>query len=322
MGNYLPRNNNNKSDQTFESCSSTDLEESLKRMGPLYEAYIPLLTKYQVSGKFFQDALKRPGLFSDLFDRLGIHQKLHRIVLESRIRNHHGNSVGPDDDDDNDDVTTANVSISQDSSNSPQDLVNVLAAIESYDNTDYANLYSHATFDHCLSVDILGKLRPLNQWKVVFEGLGVTDVLQQNIIYNAIMDVYHERAPPKQRKRKQPTTTEPVVLLVEESTEDALLEPTRKSARRPKASTKVAATTEDKNLAPAVADTAASPKASHHAEVKVAPSSARVHGSGSSRIGPIKAVLTDPIKSVRTLPTARARISTTRARGRAVLQMQ
>ncbi|CAB9524181.1 expressed unknown protein [Seminavis robusta] len=197
MGNYLP-----KSGQSLESCSISDFQRALQCMGGshYHETYSPLLlvlSTKKMEGELealLQGALKRPALFADLFQRIGIDNALHRMILENQLRTHHQAML----DNNNNNMSHA------DDDNTPQDLVDIMAAIGAeWNDASTFTIYSQAVQEHCLTVGCLGKIRKLEQWTVVFEGLGCRNILHQNVLYNRIMDVANERNPKRNNKKRK-----------------------------------------------------------------------------------------------------------------------
>lgn len=170
MGNYLPK--------CLENCSTDDLMGALQEMGPSYAVYSKAVHEHGVSGAAL--AQYRPSSqYEELCDTLQIQNRLHRIVLMAKLKN-----------------PTRHI----EDEDSPEALVDFLNDM----GPDYFR-YTQPIQDHCLCMDVLGKLK-LEQWKMVFDCIGVHDILEQNILYNKIMDRHAISVRAKKRKSQQQET--------------------------------------------------------------------------------------------------------------------
>lgn len=179
MGNYLPKNTD------LGSCTSQDFQRALMQMGPKYAIYQENLMAWENQHSYSAGAclakVKPSQYANSLLTELQMTTNpLHRTVLAMRLKHHTA-------------IVTSHPLI--DTSDTPQDLVYLLSII----GEEYGKAYSQAVLENCLGIDLLGKL-PLMEWKVVFEGCNVTDILHQNILYNRIMDAASERT--KERKNQ------------------------------------------------------------------------------------------------------------------------
>lgn len=175
MGSYLPK--------PLEECDTDDLAAALHSMGCSYAGYSEAVQLRELSGEALAH-LRTSSEYEQVCLSLGIKNPLHRIVLISKVK-----TPKCQDDD------------------SPQALANLLQEL----GPDYHIRFSRAVLDNCVSMEVLGKLK-LEQWKIAFDQLGMTDILEQNILFNKIMDAAAAHARQKKRKllsspRSQPTTS-------------------------------------------------------------------------------------------------------------------
>lgn len=168
MGNYLPK--------SLEDCTTDDLQVALHRMGAAYAGYSEAVQSRRLSGRELAQ-IKRSAQYEEICDALNIQNRLHRVVFTAKLK------IPKIEDDD-----------------SPQTLVNFLNEM----GVDYVR-YTQPILDNCLCFDILGKIK-LEHWTLVFEALGVTNLIEQNVIYNRIMDAASVQ---RARKRKAAGTTTP-----------------------------------------------------------------------------------------------------------------
>jgi hypothetical protein len=143
-------------------------------MGTAFTPYSTTVKEQKITGKKLADM--KPAAHEEFFrESLKIDNPLHRIVLITKLKT----SLSP-------------VACAEDE-DSPHDVVDMLQEL----GPEYTK-YGPTFVENCVGLDLLAKLKVSTTWKAAFEGLAITSLLHQNIIYNRVMDKATER----NKKRK------------------------------------------------------------------------------------------------------------------------